>query len=125
MTGFSQSQLSRIQTIRTLLISAILFKISLENATAHIIGVFIARGKEDALVTLNMVPGETVYGEKKIVVEVSIKKKQILPLVIQKFGVYKMNDLWKIKPVNFYINQLQLCYSSLLTCVQFYTKVQQ
>lgn len=33
-------------------------------------GVFIARGKEDALVTLNMVPGETVYGEKKIVVEV-------------------------------------------------------
>lgn len=43
------------------------------NASAHIIGVFIARGKEDALVTLNMVPGETVYGEKKIVVEVSIK----------------------------------------------------
>lgn len=75
MSGFSQSQLSRIQTIRTLLISAILFKISLENATAYIIGVFIARGKEDALVTLNMVPGETVYGEKKIVVEVSIKKK--------------------------------------------------
>lgn len=35
-----------------------------------------------------MVPGETVYGEKKIVVEVSIKKKQILPLVIQKFGIY-------------------------------------
>lgn len=88
MSGFSQSQLSRIQTIRTLLISAILFKISLENATAYIIGVFIARGKEDALVTLNMVPGETVYGEKKIVVEVSIKKTQILPLVIQKFGVY-------------------------------------
>lgn len=44
------------------------------NVSAHIIGVFIARGKEDALVTLNMVPGETVYGEKKIVVEVSIKK---------------------------------------------------
>lgn len=35
-----------------------------------------------------MVPGETVYGEKKIVVEVSIKKTQIPPLVIQKFGVY-------------------------------------
>ena len=33
-------------------------------------GVFIARGKEDALVTLNMVPGEAVYGEKKISVEV-------------------------------------------------------
>ncbi|XP_061164850.1 rRNA 2'-O-methyltransferase fibrillarin-like [Saccostrea echinata] len=37
-------------------------------------GVFIARGKEDALVTLNMVPGETVYGEKKIVVEEGEKK---------------------------------------------------
>lgn len=34
-------------------------------------GVFVARGKEDALVTLNMVPGLAVYGEKRIVVEVS------------------------------------------------------
>ena len=33
-------------------------------------GVFIARGREDALVTLNMVPGETVYGEKKVSVDV-------------------------------------------------------
>ncbi|EEB13624.1 Fibrillarin, putative [Pediculus humanus corporis] len=32
-------------------------------------GVFVARGKEDALVTLNMVPGVAVYGEKRIVVE--------------------------------------------------------
>jgi rRNA 2'-O-methyltransferase fibrillarin len=32
-------------------------------------GVFIARGKEDALVTKNMVPGESVYGEKRISVE--------------------------------------------------------
>lgn len=95
------------------------------NVSAHIIGVFIARGKEDALVTLNMVPGETVYGEKKIVVEVSIKNPKIFPLVIQKFGINEMNGLRKMKPVNFYINQLQLCYSWLLTCVQFYTKVQQ
>lgn len=34
-------------------------------------GVFIARGKEDALVTLSLIPGETVYGEKKIEVEVT------------------------------------------------------
>ena len=34
-------------------------------------GVFIARGKEDALVTQSIVPGETVYGEKKVLVEVS------------------------------------------------------
>jgi rRNA 2'-O-methyltransferase fibrillarin len=32
-------------------------------------GVFIARGKEDALVTLNMAVGESVYGEKRISVE--------------------------------------------------------
>lgn len=34
-------------------------------------GVFVARGKEDALVTLNFVPGSEVYGEKRISVEVS------------------------------------------------------
>jgi rRNA 2'-O-methyltransferase fibrillarin len=32
-------------------------------------GVFIARGKEDVLVTKNMVIGESVYGEKRIAVE--------------------------------------------------------
>ena len=30
-------------------------------------GVFIARGKEDALVTKNLTPGDTVYGEKKVI----------------------------------------------------------
>jgi len=34
------------------------------------VGVFIARGKEDALVTKNIVPGESVYGEKRISVDV-------------------------------------------------------
>ena len=33
-------------------------------------GVFIARGKEDALVTRNMVSGESVYGEKRISIDV-------------------------------------------------------
>jgi len=32
-------------------------------------GVFIARGKEDALVTLNLIPGNTVYGEKKVSID--------------------------------------------------------
>lgn len=32
-------------------------------------GIYIARGKEDALVTRNMVPGESVYGEKRVAVE--------------------------------------------------------
>jgi rRNA 2'-O-methyltransferase fibrillarin len=36
-------------------------------------GVFIARGKEDALVTRNMVPGESVYGEKRISVDVRVQ----------------------------------------------------
>ena len=34
-------------------------------------GIFIARGKEDVLVTKNMVVGESVYGEKRVSVEVS------------------------------------------------------
>ena len=34
-------------------------------------GVFIAKGKEDALVTRNLVPGESVYGEKRISIDVS------------------------------------------------------
>lgn len=33
-------------------------------------GVFIAKGKEDALCTRNMVPGVSVYGEKRVEVEV-------------------------------------------------------
>lgn len=33
-------------------------------------GVFVAQGKEEALVTKNLVPGESVYGEKRITVEV-------------------------------------------------------
>jgi rRNA 2'-O-methyltransferase fibrillarin len=32
-------------------------------------GVFIARGKEDLLVTKNLVPGESVYGEKRITID--------------------------------------------------------
>jgi len=32
-------------------------------------GIFVAKGKEDALVTRNLVPGEAVYGEKRIAVE--------------------------------------------------------
>ena len=38
-------------------------------------GVFIARGKEDALVTKNICVGESVYGEKRIAVESQDKEK--------------------------------------------------
>lgn len=32
-------------------------------------GVFIAKGKEHMLVTKNLVPGDSVYGEKRISIE--------------------------------------------------------
>ena len=34
-------------------------------------GVFVARGAQDCLVTKNLVPGESVYNEKRISVEVN------------------------------------------------------
>ncbi|KAI9740729.1 MAG: Small subunit processome complex component [Claussenomyces sp. TS43310] len=39
-------------------------------------GIFVARGKEDMLVTKNLVPGESVYGEKRISVESSGPAKE-------------------------------------------------
>ena len=35
-------------------------------------GVYIMRGKDDALMTKNLVPGESVYNEKRVSVEVSV-----------------------------------------------------
>lgn len=35
-------------------------------------GIFVAKGKEEFLVTRNMVPGESVYGEKRVDIEVNI-----------------------------------------------------
>ena len=32
-------------------------------------GVFVLKGKQDAVVTLNLVPGDSVYGEKRVVQE--------------------------------------------------------
>jgi rRNA 2'-O-methyltransferase fibrillarin len=32
-------------------------------------GVYLQRGKDDALVTKNLVPGESVYNEKRVSVE--------------------------------------------------------
>lgn len=42
----------------------------LKSQCIFFLGVFIARGKEDALVTKNLVPGEAVYGEKRISIDV-------------------------------------------------------
>ena len=35
----------------------------------HHPGIFVGRGKEDLLLTKNLVPGESVYGEKRIAIE--------------------------------------------------------
>jgi len=44
-------------------------------------GIFIARGaKEDMLVTLNITPGETVYGEKRIEIEEALKENEETPV---------------------------------------------
>jgi len=40
-------------------------------------GIFVAKGKEEFLVTRNMVPGESVYGEKRIDIEVINYKMKI------------------------------------------------
>jgi len=40
-------------------------------------GTFIAKGKEDALVTRNLVPGESVYGEKRITVDGAAEGEKI------------------------------------------------
>ena len=37
-------------------------------------GVFVARGQQESLVTKNLVPGESVYNEKRISVEVQGEK---------------------------------------------------
>jgi rRNA 2'-O-methyltransferase fibrillarin len=43
-------------------------------------GVYIMRGKDDALLTKNTVPGESVYNEKRVSVDVSIRYQFICEL---------------------------------------------
>ena len=55
-------------------------------------GVFILRGKDDAIVTKNMNPGESVYNEKRVTMEVSyinqshdttlLLRKRSCPLIV-------------------------------------------
>ena len=52
-------------------VSSELIEMTLICSCLLLLGVFISRGREDALVTKNLVPGVSVYGEKRISVEVS------------------------------------------------------
>jgi hypothetical protein len=45
-------------------------------------GVFISKSKEDALCTKNMVPGESVYGEKRVSVQVRASFCSIIHLLM-------------------------------------------
>lgn len=46
-------------------------------------GIYIARGKEDLLVTKNVSPGESVYGEKRISVEEPSKEDGVPPTKVE------------------------------------------
>ncbi|GAV51652.1 hypothetical protein ZYGR_0AF01230 [Zygosaccharomyces rouxii] len=46
-------------------------------------GIYIARGKEDLLVTKNVAPGESVYGEKRISVEEPSKEDGVPPTKVE------------------------------------------
>ena len=66
-------------------------------------GVYVLRGKDDALVTKNLTPGESVYNEKRVSVEVSniIKKPNQ--------SIYKQRSAM----IDGFQNRLDVIYSKL------------
>jgi rRNA 2'-O-methyltransferase fibrillarin len=51
-------------------------------------GIFVAKGKEDMLATLNMVPGESVYGEPRVTVENKIFKDGVAEMQKVEYRVW-------------------------------------
>ena len=47
-------------------------------------GVYILKGKDDALVTKNLVPGESVYNEKRV----SVDNKETAEKQSTKYGIH-------------------------------------
>lgn len=58
-------------------------------------GVFIAKGKEDALVTKNLVPGEAVYNEKRISVQVICFPHLLIHVFFLSFFVHIKDEIFK------------------------------
>lgn len=56
-------------------------------------GVFILRGKDDAIVTKNMNPGESVYNEKRVTMEVSAKKQERNSQLLRKERSCRLVDI--------------------------------
>lgn len=51
---------------------------------------FISKGKEDALVTKNLVPGETIYDEKRVSVQIFNLKDWCFFMVFLSHGYLKV-----------------------------------
>lgn len=86
-------------------------------------GVFVARGKEDALVTLNSTPGVAVYGEKRISVEVPPTNGETVAQKVEyrvwnpfrskrKFVIRLRNTLWfsSVSLINSRPLHLRVCF---------------
>ena len=58
-------------------------------------GIFVARGKEDALVTKNMVVGESVYGEKRISVDVPARAPILPSTPLSRPAIFLPLPPWK------------------------------
>ena len=57
-------------------------------------GVYVLRGKDDAIVTKNLNPGESVYNEKRVSVEVSAKKQIISKRAQVVDGLFRLDVIY-------------------------------
>jgi rRNA 2'-O-methyltransferase fibrillarin len=57
-------------------------------------GVFVLRGKDDAIVTKNLNPGESVYNEKRVSVEVSTQKQRISKRAQVVDGLFRLDVIY-------------------------------
>ena len=64
-------------------------------------GVFVLRGKDDAIVTKNLNPGESVYNEKRVSVEVSTQKQRISKRAQVVDGLFRLDVIYSSYERNF------------------------
>merc|ERR1712194_587953 len=74
-------------------------------------GAFVSKGKDDSLVTKNMVPGESVYGEKRLVAETEDKEVKVEDRVWNPFRIVTLNASYFLK------NDGQILISIKANCV--------
>jgi rRNA 2'-O-methyltransferase fibrillarin len=76
-------------------------------------GIFVARGKEDALVTLNSTPGVAVYGEKRI----SVEKPSSTPGGVAEKVEYRVWNPFRSKSKFLRISHVQNCIDFRIRCL--------